>query len=157
MLCVRASTLRMCQTFDCRLSPMTAFATSCSALSLLHSFQNFIVALCGLIFGSEMITLVGRSEASPTIRASPMSRIGNTSVSPAKLSGKSFLITVWSSAFESRKAIKLLHWLNTVQQFCLHVSNSKIYNFSCCLIFFNCHLLNFKLFPVGSEDSKFHC
>lgn len=45
MLCVRAYSLWRCQAFDCRLSPVTAVAMSCSALSLLHSFQNFIVAL----------------------------------------------------------------------------------------------------------------
>ena len=84
---------------------------SCLASLLLHSFQNLIVALSGFIVGSDISTLVGRSEASPTINASPISKIGRTSVNPVRLSGKSLLITAWSSAFERRRDIKLLHWL----------------------------------------------
>ena len=88
---------------------MTAFLISCLESLLLHSFQNLIVALSGFIIGSEISTLVGNNEASPTIYASPMSKIGRTSVKPVRLSGKSFLITAWSSAFASLNEIKLLH------------------------------------------------
>ena len=52
------------QLFDCFLSPVTAVSISCIALSLLHSFQNLIVALSGFIFGSEIITRVGSKIAS---------------------------------------------------------------------------------------------
>ena len=53
-----------------------------------------MVALSGLIIGSEIKILVGNKEASPTTNASPISKIGRTSVRPARLSGKSLLITV---------------------------------------------------------------
>ena len=95
--------------FDCLRSPITAFTISCLAFLLLHSFQNFIVALSGFIVGCEIKILVGNKEASPTTNASPISKIGRTYVSPARLSVKSLLITVWSSALESRNEIKLLH------------------------------------------------
>ena len=78
-------------------------------MSALHSFQNLTVALSGLILGSSMIILVGSNDASPTTKASPISRIGSTSVSPYKLSVNNRLITAWSSAFDNLKAIKLLH------------------------------------------------
>lgn len=54
--------------------------------SALHSFQNLTVALSGLILGSSIIILVGSNDASPTTKASPISKIGSTSVSPDKLS-----------------------------------------------------------------------
>ena len=95
--------------FDCFLNPITALEISCLAFSLLHSSQNFIVALWGLIVGSSIITLVGNREESPTIKASPISRIGKTSVRPERLSGRSLFITDWSSAFDNLNEIKLLH------------------------------------------------
>src|SRR5574343_203458 len=100
--------------FDCFLSPLTAVAISCFDVSALHSFQNLTVALSGLILGSSIIILVGSNDASPTTKASPISRIGSTSVSPDKLSGSKRLITAWSSAFDNLNAMKLLHWLRTV-------------------------------------------
>lgn len=59
-------------------------------LSFDHSDQNPIVALFGSGLGLLTLILLGNKLASPTIKASPTSKIGKSSPKLPKLSGNNF-------------------------------------------------------------------
>lgn len=71
----------------CRLSLSTTIPKSTSTVVFFHSFQKSRVELCGGSAGAEILIRLGSSTESPTTSASPVSRIGRTSINPARLSG----------------------------------------------------------------------
>jgi len=73
-----------------------------------------MVALRGFSSGLLIRIRLGRRTASPTTRASPISRMGNISIKLVMLSGIMFLTAEISLLLVSRNAMTLLHWLRIV-------------------------------------------
>src|SRR5438034_10877346 len=71
----------------------TAIERRLSFTGVCHSSQKLTVPLFGLFLGSSILIRLGSKLASPTIKASPVSRVGRISLNPPRLSGNSLFMT----------------------------------------------------------------